>query len=231
MWLPDELLKTAVETLRREEQRLVNEQAVHGIDRYSEVELHGIIATGFLAQGHGAFRECLYPCAASPHLRRSERQRCDVVLTPSADRPPLDPTEVERAAAAARGTLFAHEPAVTAGDSSCPCEEAYWLEVKLVGQFTFSRGVPIPNTTYASELMRGMRADLDKLTCDPMIRCGAAMLILFNADDRIAEHDIEVLRERTNARASAPFSFLASGFRIADRIGNQRCTVVLASAR
>lgn len=231
MWAPDDLLRTAVDALLQEEQRLIAEQAVHGIDRYSEVELHAIIADGFRSQGSGAFRECLYPCADTPKLRRSERQRCDVVLTPSPHRPILDPSELQRAAAAARHTLFAHEPPTPADDTHCPCEEAFWLEVKLVGQFTFSRGIPVPNATYSSELKRGLRADLDKLTRDPMIRAGAAMLILFSADEQTAMHDLDVLCDRANAAATTPWTFLISGFKVSDRIGNQRCTVALVPVR
>lgn len=229
MWSVDLILELAVQAFRDEDRGLREEQAVHGLDRNAEIGLHAILARSLTARGLGVFREQVYPCSPIPTSRRTERQRCDLVLTPSPDLAPIDPDEARRAAAASAGTLFAHTlpPPTIAG---CPPEDAFWLELKTVGQFTFSRGVPIPNSTYSAELRAGLAADLDKLAADPMIRHAAAMLILFSADADTARHDVEVLHDRA-ARLGPGRPFLAAGFDIPDRIGNRRCTLVAVPVR
>lgn len=233
LWNSDHILEALVSSLRAEELRLREEQAVHGLDRCSEIALHAILSRGFEDLGLGAFRERVYPCAPIPRSRLTERQRCDLVLTRSPALAPIDPDEQHRAAAAAAGTLFAHT--ALAADppprpAGCPPEEAFWLELKLVGQFAFSRGVPVPNSTYSSELVAGLTADLKKLAADPMIRHGAAALVLFNSAAEIAEHDVRALRDRAARRGPAP-TFLQSGFEVLDRIGNRFCTVVVVPVR
>ncbi|MCC6677440.1 MAG: hypothetical protein IT436_09875 [Phycisphaerales bacterium] len=229
MWNNDHILEVLVRTLRAEELRLREEQSVHGLDRCAELALHAVLRRGFESQGFGAFRERVYPCAAVPRSRLTERQRCDLVLTRSPALPPLDPDEQQRAAAASAGTLFAHD-APPARSVGCPPEEAFWLELKLVGQFAFSRGVPVPNATYTSELVTGLSADLHKLAADPMILHGAAALVLFNSDVEIADHDVRALRERAARRGPAR-TFLQDDFEVLDRIGNRVCTVIVVPVR
>lgn len=229
MWHDEDILELLTGALRDEDHRLREEQAVHGLDRLSEVALQAVLTRAITAHGLGAFREQVYPCAPIAGSRLTERQRCDLVLTRSPLCPPIDPDDARRAAAASAGTLFAHT-AVPELSPGCAAEYAYWLELKLVGQFTFNRGVPVPNTTYTAELTAGLAADLAKLAADPMIRHGAAALVLFNADQEIADHDVRALSDRAARRGQARL-FMRRSFGVLDRIGNRVCTVVVAPAK
>lgn len=226
MWITDDLLAAAADHLLGEERRLQAEQAVYGLEKYSEVELHGVLADAFRSRGFGAFREVLYPSAPTLRARKSERQRCDVVLTRSPHLRPADPVETARAAAA---SLFA---SLTGADASLASpEDTCWIELKLVSQFTYSRGVPVPNSTYTSELLAGVRGDLRKVRSDPAIRHGAAMLVLFNANPEAAAHDAGVLQRRCREDDPALGDGGARSFRVPDRIGNTVCTLLLFPLR
>lgn len=238
MWTHDDILEIAFAALAREEARLKREQAAHGIDRHDELILHAIFAEGFKTAGLGVFREICYPSDYSPGMKQSDRLRCDLVLTRDPAQTLADPTDARRLAAASRGTLFetatpapASLPAAPGADNHCPCDEAFWLEIKLVGQFAFSRGVPVPNATYSSELVRGLRADLDKLQREPLVRWGAAMLVALNLDRETAEHDLDVVATRLRAAELAMGPMLRRGFPITDRIGNRWCSVALTPVR
>lgn len=229
MWSRDLILELLTRTLRDQEHRLREEQAVNGLDRLSEVALHAVLARGAEAAGLGAFREVVYPCAPVPRSRLTERQRCDLVLTPSPLTPPLDPEEAHRAAAVSAGTLFEHSaPPVL--EPGCPPEHGFWLEMKVVGQFAFNRGVPMPNAAYSSEISAGIAADHRKLAADALIRHGAAALVLFNSDADTARHDIRALAERS-ARRGIPGPLIHADFAILDRIGNRTCSVVVAPVK
>lgn len=138
---------------------------------------------------------------------------------------------------ALRGTLFeAVAPEVSGAEEArggllaapVSAADAFWLEVKVVGQFCYTSGVPGPNGTYASQLVRGVGADIRKLRDDPSIVRGAALLVLFAADELVASHDLLALSHRCIDAGLPIRSPLAAGFAIPDRIGNQWCAVWLA---
>jgi hypothetical protein len=170
----------------------------------------------------------------------SQRQRCDLVLTPRAGQRLTDGLGQARAAeadaAARQGTLFDSTPAPApaynastaepVGDAVEP-EDAYWLEVKLVGQFTYSCGVPGPNPAYASELVRGVGADLRKIRDDPAIIRGGAMLVLLTAGAEVARADAAALIHKLADRGLLVRSPSVAGHPLPDRVGNRWCAVVL----
>jgi hypothetical protein len=169
----------------------------------------------------------------------SARERCDLVLTPRPGQRLADPIVARRRARdrrrAAAGTLFeslvATEPdeAPPAPDA-LPPQDAFWLEVKLVAQYSFENGVPGPNRTYASQLLRRTTADLAKIAKDPLIAAGGLLLILFTDDAATADHDLVVLAHRCLDRSLTDASPVSRRFPICDRVGNGLCTVALFRA-
>lgn len=222
MWRDDELLELAAKALREHAASLDAEQSVRGLDALDEVDLHPILAAGFAGAGFGVHREVPYPGPRGARPRTAERERCDLVLLPPGATRLRDPVATLRERDALRGTLFESlgTPA-SAGDS--PPEDACWIEVKTVGQFECVEGVPGPNRSYASGLVRSMTTDLRKLARDPRIMTGALMLVLFTADKAVGEHDLHLaLHKAIDARAPVRTVRRAS-FAITERIGNAWC--------
>lgn len=168
-----------------------------------------------------------------------DRMRCDLVLTPSPGLKLGDPLALVKSARTRRkqaaGTLFAAieaaEPPPAAPTDTCPPEDAYWLEVKLIGQFTYSAGIAGPNATYASELLRGPAADLKKLSADGRIVHAASLILLFTHDRATAEHDLAQTMHRCLDRNLPIGSPISRSIPIADRIGNQVLTLCLVPLR
>jgi hypothetical protein len=182
------------------------EQAVAGLDALEEVELHPIIAEIFAEAGYGVYREQRYP-ADRTKRRESEGERCDFVLAPDA-RPLRRPD--------AKATLFEPDDAVDPG-------EAFWLEMKVVAQFTREG----PNRNYTSELLSTVRHDITKLSKDPDILRAGLMILLFVRDAGVAEHDLGVWQNRCLDRG-LPIGAPSRRFvPITDRIGNTVCCVVI----
>lgn len=246
MWVPDELLAAAAAALRGAEEQFAAEQAVRGLDALEELDLHALIARGLADAGYGVLRERPYPGdRTTPReqgddlAKESERRRCDIVLTPAPGQTLADPVQRLKSRRArqkqAAGTLFEAIDSLMQDDDppapgAIPPEDAFWLEIKLVGQFCFEAGIPGPNRTYGSQLVRGITADLAKLAADPHIDCGALLLILFTEDQRIADNDLIQAMHRALDKgviASAP---ITTRFPIADRIGNRLCTLALIRA-
>jgi hypothetical protein len=226
MWRPDQIADLAAGELQARAEALRLEQAVRGLDALQETEFHPIIADGLAAAGFGVACEFPYPGVVF-RRRFSERERCDLVLTPSPEVAIADPVEVVKQAEAAAATLFASTEAAAPAPEGIPPEEAYWLEVKLVGQFCFSNGVPGPNRTYASELLRNAASDIPKLARDPRIRHGAVLLVLFTADRPTADHDLAALMHRCLDKELPVSSPSLARFEIPDMIGNTLCTVAV----
>lgn len=182
------------------------EQAVVGIDMLDELELHPVVAQGLRGRGLGVYREERYP-RDRERRRRSHGERCDFVLTP--DGKALVRPDRE-------ATMFAPPDAV-------PVHAAYWLEVKVVAQFT-TEGA---NRRYSAELVSPVQQDVKKLAKDPDIcHCGQA-LVLFTADQLVAEHDLGVWAQKAHRRGlpvSVPY---VRSLRIPDRVGNTLCTMAL----
>ena len=140
---------------------------------------------------------------------------------------------VESDRAAAAGTLFQPlGPVPEAAEDGRGVEvvesqDAYWLEVKAVGQYCYSLGVPGPNSAYGSELVRGVCADVRKLRDDRgIVRCGV-LLVLFAADGFVAENDLTILAHKCLDRGLPIRSPMRERVVIADRIGNGVCEVCL----
>ncbi len=242
MWQAAEILAAAITGLRAREAALREEQAFAGLDALDEVDLHPILASGFDAAHWGVLREQFYPGQWRHRRGRrralpedTERPRCDLVLTPHPHQILADglvsERDIESARTARTGTLF--ESAPDPAPPSTPThaispEDAYWLEVKVVGQFAYLAGVPGPNSSYASNLVRGSVADLRKLAHDPLITRGGVLIIAFTADQPTAEHDLTILGHRCLDRHAPMRSPVIEGFPLTDRIGNARCTLWLA---
>jgi hypothetical protein len=182
------------------------DRSVRGVDSLDEVALHPMIASGLSRADFGVHREVRYP-ADRRKRKASEGERCDFVLTQ--DNRPLRHPE-------AAATLFDSPDAVD-------LDEAYWLEVKVVAQFT-DEG---PNRQYASQLLSTVGRDVRKLSKDDGILHAGLLLVLFVERDEVAEHDLGIWQDRCLARS---FPIAAPSIRtlpINDRIGNRVCFCAL----
>jgi hypothetical protein len=168
-----------------------------------------------------------------------DRMRCDLVLTPAPGLKLGDPLALVKSDRArqkqAAGTLFAAieaaEPPPEPAPDACAPEDAFWLEVKVVGQFTYSAGIAGPNSAYASELMRGPAADIRKLSADGRVRHAAAMVLLFTRDRATAEHDLAQMLHRCLDHGLPIAAPLRREVAVTDRIGNNLLTVCMIPVR
>lgn len=186
------------------------EQAVYGIDSRDELGLHPLIQQALREAGYGVWPEQRYPSDRS-RRRKSEGKRCDIVLTPD-DLPLLEP-DAER-------TLFADEQAVA-------LEASFWLEIKTVSQYT-TEG---PFAGYCRELLAPVTQDIKKMAKDgSLYHCGL-MLILFTADQQVAEHDLLAWEKRAMERGYGVAPPVSRSFAINDRLGNGWASVSLFPVR
>lgn len=255
MWSGDDVVEGVRAALLEREQSLRAEHAVYGLDSLEELELHPILGAGLEAAGFGVFREWPYPhewrretkmsrrarsktlAAQLPDVR--DRMRCDLVLTPRVGLRLVDPLAVERdkrrIADEAAGTLFAGAGGadVETGEvieNGVPAEDAYWLEVKVVGQHCYEAGVPGPNRGYGSQLRRTL-TDLEKLNADEQIRCGGLLVMLFAADEVTAKHDLFQLAHDCLDRELPVGSPDVRMVEIGERIGNRVAGIGLFGLR
>ncbi|MFN0011157.1 MAG: hypothetical protein ACKVS8_05870 [Phycisphaerales bacterium] len=243
------ILSIAAAALRDEEARWQVEQAARGLDSLSEVEIHSVLAAGLANGCGGVLCEQPYPAQWRGKKGRrkvlpeeSERQRCDLVIVPRGATGLGDSLREARAVEAIQrevaGTLYeglaTQAPLECTQGTSGPGaktivapEDAYWLEVKVVGQYCYTQGVPGPNGTYASELVRGVSADIRKLRDDPgIVRCGVLM-VLFAADGFVADNDVAALAHRCLDKGLPLRWPLRERVAIVDRIGNGFAEVCL----
>ena len=232
MWDSAYLLEAVRASLADEEQSLARQQAVRGIDGVDEVVLHPVIAKGLQASGFGVLREQGYPGQPQDRPADRDRERCDLVLLPSQGKTLADPLIRVREQDRAAGTLFEtvehdrpDEPdAIAVGD-------AYWLEVKVVGQFQIVDGYAHSNAAYASELVRSIAQDVRKLSRDESIELGGLLLVLFTRDEQIARHDLTMALHRCLDQDVPLGQPDVEVFPITDRIGNTMCLLALVPAR
>jgi hypothetical protein len=206
MWSIPDIVDAVAAGLRHEEQRLAEEQAVYGLDALDELGLHPLLAQSLQRAGLGVYREERYPA----HRRTSkagEGERCDLVLTP-ARRPLTCPEEPP--------TLFDDADAVELRD-------AFWMEVKLVAQFT-TKG---PNRGYSSHLLAAVPQDVVKLSSEPGIVHAGLLIVLFAQDEAIAYHDLDAWQDRCLQRALPIAGGVRQGIRVADRLGNSVCKLAV----
>lgn len=247
-WSHEHIAELLARALEAHEASLREEQAVYGLDALSETRVHPVLARGFEEAGFGVVREQAYPTQWKRKRRGGDdlplprdRERCDLVLTPRAGQRVRDSLTVAKTAKRARdevaGTLFeklAVSPggdAVLAARDEVSPDDAYWLELKVVAQYSVESGVPGPNRVYASQITRFAAGDIGKLSCDRTIVHGGLALVLFTADARTAVHDAHVMVERLVERGLRVGEPTSRTTPIQDRIGNAVCTVVLVPLR
>jgi len=218
-WSASDIASIAHRALRAAAAALDAEQSPRGLDSLDELALHPILAAAFAADNLGVHREQPYPGVMGHPIRR-ERERCDLVLTTSPGLPLLDPVAIRLEQRAAQDTLFAN---LTADSSAAPpavaCDDALWLELKAVGQFCFTDGIPGPNPSYVSD-MTACVIDLSKLLRDPVILHAAALTVIFAADERTLRHDARVALDRALKKDLPVVDFVIECFPMTDRIGN-----------
>jgi len=206
MWSVADIADALQAGLRRRLAQLDLEQSVTGLDALDEVALHPALAEMLSRGGYGVHREQRYPADRTKH-RESEGRRCDFVLTP--DRLPLREPD-------AKATLFDPPDAVDLDD-------AFWLEVKVVAQFTPGG----PNRNYSSQLLSTVGQDVMKLSRDRGILHAGILIVLFVREAAVAEHDLGIWQDRCLQRGlpiGAPSVRMLS---LTDRLGNGVCALAL----
>lgn len=234
MWDARAVHHALVEGLRLHEAELASEQAVRGLDSLDELRMHPVLARGLARENWGVLREVPYPVtaglgSAGNRPKHRERDRCDIVLTPRAGVTLADPVATLRERDKWQGSLFeaqAQEPASEL-DSRCAPSDAFWLEVKVVGQFAFVHGVPVANSAYGSQLTAAFAGDLSKLAADAEVHHGAALLVLFTQDAETAKHDVTVAMHRVLDKGFSLRNPIVDSFAIIDRVGNACCTLAM----
>lgn len=209
-YFASDIVEAAVAGLDRHAEALDAERAVRGMDSLDEVELHPILAAGLASAGFGVHREVRYP-ADWRKRRASEGERCDFVLTP--DGRPLQSPE-------AAMTLFEPPDAVELDD-------AYWLEVKTVAQWT-PEG---PNRQYSSELLSTVSRDVRKLSKDMGILHAGLLLVLFVQHLEVADHDLRIWQDQCLAKSLPIEAPSRRSLTLSDRIGNSVCVAALYPVR
>lgn len=229
MWMVGELARAMSEELRQAERRLSDEQAVLGLDSLDEVSLHPLLAQGLGRLGVAVLREQAYPGAYARRPLPRDRERCDLVALPAGATTLLDPLAMLKRQEAKEATLFAavEEPA----PAGVLPEDAFWLEVKSVAQVCYVEGVPVGNTSYASQLVRGPALDLAKLAREPMIDAGGSLVLLFGAGEEVVRHDLGVMMRALIDRDLPISSPAIEVTPIADRVGNACAGVCLIPLR
>lgn len=226
MWDFHEIVRVSRAGLQAASQSTVEEQAVHGIDSLNETRIHPILTRAFVDQGFGVIREHPYPGEPTKRPKLTARLRCDLVLLPAPGLTLVDPVAELLQHDKARGTLFEPVPP-THNLNGVPAEDAFWLEVKVVGQYCYTQGVPGPNRAYGSELTGSLYTDLSKIGADPALRWSGLLLILFSDTEETASHDLTIALHRSLDRGHTFRSPITETFTIPDRIGNSVCSVTI----
>lgn len=215
VWDHAHIVELAAAGLEAEAQRLAAEQAVRGIDALNEVLLHPLLRAGIATGPYRVLAEERYPPSRA-RKRRSEGERCDIVIIDTRESPGADHLLDPLAA----GTLF--------GSRGAAPEQAMWVEVKVVHQWMLFDGGIRANPAYSSLLLREASSDVRKLSKDPAIATAAVLIVMFNDAAATSDHDLGEWHKRCllmGLPLSRPF---LRRFAITDRLGNGCCTVALA---
>ncbi len=206
MWSVADIADAVEAGLVGEAERLDAEHAVSGLDALEEVDLHPLLAAAFTRAGYGVHREQRYP-ADRKKTKRSEGERCDFVLTPNG-RALASPDQTP--------TLFDPPDAIA-------LEDAFWLEVKVIAQYTCDG----PNHNYTSQFLAPAQRDIRKLFKDPHAHHSGLLIVLFSQDERVAEHDLATWLSRSLAHNLPVESPSLREFAITDRLGNALCALAI----
>lgn len=214
-WDYAHLVELAAAGLMAEASKLAAEQSVRGIDSLGEIGLHPILRAGLASGPYRVLAEERYPPSRS-RKRRSEGERCDIVVIDTRDSPDaehlIDPL--------AAGTLF--------GSRGADPEQALWVEVKVVHQWMLFDGGLRANPSYSSLLLREASSDVRKLSKEPGIVAGAVLIVMFTDTPATAEHDLGEWHKRCVLMGLPVSSPFVKRFAITDRLGNGCCSVALA---
>lgn len=214
--------------MRSHEAKLCEVHAYQGLDSLSEIQLHPLLAQSFTNSPLMPHREIGYPSSPKSRPNQTERKRCDLVLISDQYKGLFDPIDEQRQQDRAIGTLFEsfatqHEP----DPQDALPQDAYWIEVKAVAQYSYVDGVPGPNHKYASDLLQGPKTDVIKLASEPQIRYGAALVILFSEEEDTGIHDITA-SAKAMIDQDLPISVPEfESFPITNHAGNAWCTLGL----
>jgi hypothetical protein len=220
----DRILECVAEAVSEADRAAHVEQATRGVDAMPEAALQDLIAAACARAGFGVYREQPFPSDVGYHVKESARGRCDMALT-EGGAALEDPQRVLLEELAKKGTLFA---GADEARGAAP-EEAVWLEVKVVKQFTYSRGVPGPNRGYGSELMRAVEGDLGKLSRDARIARGALLVLVFSDCEATGVHDLGVAVRGALKAGMTLREPRMRAVRIDDRVGQGSCVLGLVS--
>lgn len=205
-WFIADIADAVERGLKHVAQALDEEQAVRGIDALEEAALQPLIAHALSTAGYGVYRERRYP-ADRRKRKESEGERCDLVLTPDGRALRETPT---------KATLF--EPA-----DAVDLDEAFWLELKAVSQYTLEGA----NRNYASQLLSTVRQDVTKLSKDDGILHAGLLLVVFVAEERVAEHDLQIWQDRCLERGLPIGAPSMRYVPLTDRLGHRVCALAL----
>lgn len=228
MWIPTEILERLAQSLSTNQANAQDERSHCGIDSLSEIQLHPLLSKAFTNSEIGICREIGFPTPTRERPNESQRQRCDLVLIPEKTESIFDPVHEQRIHDEVAQTLFAGcKLENQASQSACPPELAYWIEVKVIAQFSYIDGVPQANAAYASELTKGPKDDVIKLASDPLIHAGASLVIVFTEYPETGKHDIGQA-VRMMIEQDLPISLPEfEQFQIPNFGGNEWCTLCL----
>lgn len=241
VWSTQHVLDLCARALKAREDLLRREQAVYGLDALDEINVHEILAASIASDGMGVLREQPFPGKPGSRAKRTARERCDLVLTHEPGLVLRDPVAATLERDALVGSLF--ESAALPPTPGVDPAEAFWLEIKAVGQFCFRAGVPTANSAYSSEITAAIRDDLLKLSAEierraaddehpPMsgMTHAGLLLVLFTADEATATHDSVAAMHRAIDLGARLREHASSAFPILDRIGNACCSLTLLRA-
>lgn len=204
-WSLHDIADAISDVLRDAERRLRDEQAVYGLDSLDEAELQAVLSRGLRARFE-VKREVHYPSSAG--RKRTNRPRCDLVLTPHGR--PLQRDE--------------EPPGLFDPVHACAASEALWIEVKVAAQY---RAPDERHPGYGRQWRKAVIDDLRKVEADPLIREAALLLVVFTESREILSKDLDQL-ESLLVQAE-----VLAGFRqvrtvpILDRMGHRFCTAAL----
>ena len=232
VWNTTEIIQMMSHYLQSENHRLQDAHAYVGLDSHAEIELHPLLAQAFAPSSFGIHREVGYPSSPMSRPNDAQRQRCDLVLTPIEGQALFDPIHEQRVQDKAVGTLFESFVADHLPDEGDALpEDAYWIEVKSVGQFSYVDGVPGANPKYTADLLGGPRSDVIKLASEPLIRFGGSLVVLFSEDQETGPHDIAASAQAMIEHDLPIAVPVFESFPITNHAGNEWCTLGLIPIR